>query len=167
MPLTLPCFAKSLYREATQGMGGEVTLYMRLAALTLLSMLPIAATAQDNSPPRASGEDCAVIGAIAGWQGGAPSVPMNAKSFAAGCDWKALGLPQPAITTEEHPVLSFGYSQPVYDADGMHATVDYSYGGDQSATGHPERYFYTGSKCAAEKRDGKWQSLGCKMGFIT
>jgi hypothetical protein len=144
-----------------------VTIYARLAALTLLSMLPVAATAQDTSHPNVSADDCAVIGAIARGQGETPNAPMNAQSFGASCDWKAIGLPQPVITTEKHPVLSFSYSQPVYSADGMHATVDYNYGGDQSANGHPERYFYTSSKCTAEKRDGKWQSLGCRMGFIT
>jgi hypothetical protein len=144
-----------------------VTIYARLVALAVLSTLAVAATAQVNSSPNASADDCAVIGAIAQGQGSWPSAPMSAKSFGVACDWKALGLPQPAITTEEHPGLSFGYSQPVYSADGLQATVNYSYGGDHSAQGHPEQYFYTGSKCTAQKRDGKWQSLGCRMSFIT
>ena len=137
----------------------------RLAPLFLT--LPLAACMTPQQAANAN--DCAVIGVIARgqWKAALPDVPMNAKSFGVSCDWTALGLAQPVITNEDHPSLSFSYSPPVYSADALQATVNYSYGGDHSAQGHPEQYFYTGSKCTAEKRGGKWQFIACRMSYIT
>ena len=140
-----------------------MTIYTRLAVLAALSVLPISATAEDEAQP--SADDCAVISAVT--QGMSPSGPMGPKSFGKNCNWKELGLPQIQVSTEEHPVFSFGYTKPVYSADGLHVTVELGIGGDNSARGHPEQYFYSGSKCTLEKRAGKWTFLSCKMSYIT
>ena len=135
----------------------------------LLPALSLAACTTPQQVTHTHSEDCQVIGAIAHgqWLSGSLSAPMRAKSFGADCDWKALGMPRPAITNEDRPVLSFSYSPPVYSADGKQATVNWSYGGDESAKGRPQSYFYTGSKCTAEKHGRQWQFVTCKMSFIT
>ena len=138
--------------------------------LIALSIRSLDTQAESIANGQNNSEACQVIGAIARaqWKSAAPDAPMSDKSFGVDCDWKALGLPQPAITKPgEQASPTFTCSPPVYSADGLQATVNYSYGGDHSAQGHPEQYFYTGSKCMAEKRDGQWRFLGCRMSHIT
>jgi hypothetical protein len=142
---------------------------VRVSALLLitLSIRSLDAQAEDTTNAQNNPESCQVIGAIARaeWKGDArPSAPLYYSSFGTNCNWKALGLPQPVIAKSgDDPPRFFDISPPVYSGDGLQATVGWGYGGNQSAQGQSEKWFYTGSKCTAEKRDGEWQFVSCKI----
>jgi hypothetical protein len=127
--------------------------------------------AQDNAPGPASAEDCAVIAAVGEdrlkWRAQLPDMDMFAKSYGVDCDFRVLGIKDfkiPALGPGPYySGVRFSFSHPTYSADGLKATIDYNIGGN----GGPTSYFYSGYKCTAEKRQGRWQSVACQMQFIT
>ena len=67
-----------------------MTIYARLAALTVLSFPARHSSSARWCPSHTNADDCDVIAAIVRGQSGTPNAPINAKSFGASCDWKAL-----------------------------------------------------------------------------
>lgn len=144
-----------------------------LAALAAIPFPPLGTLAQSapDASVHASAEDCAVIAEIGKnqlkWREGARDLPMTAASFGADCDWKAFGTAGPAIVPVDpgpyYEGLRLSFSRPIYSADGRQATVEYGVGGNAG----PKTYFYASYKCSAEKRDGRWQFVACKLGIIT
>jgi hypothetical protein len=150
--------------------GGRIVILHRLAILAAFLVLPFRAIAQDKAPSHASTDDCAVLAeASKALQktGDKNDAPMSPTSYGVDCNWKAFGMAAPVVASvvsgPYYPGVRFSFTRPIYAANGLQATTDYTMGGN----GGPASYFYVGYRCTTQKRDGRWQNAACKMQFIT
>ena len=146
---------------------------MRRGMLTVLfALLTAKAFARDaEKAPPASTEDCAVLAQVGHgklqWGANPPSMMMWRSSFGTDCDWLAQGMAAPTLSPVDtgpyYEGLRFSFSNLIYSADRLQATVTLSIGGNAG----PAKYFFTGDTCQAQKQDAHWHFVSCQMRFIT
>ena len=136
-----------------------MTNYAKLAVPGMI--FPFAAFAQPALPPpvQTSAEDCAAMAVtlqpslfdLGGFRG--DMFNMSEGSYGVDCDWKALGVEAPRITSVKSGAIS-GSKSRIRRITRDQATWTDGHG-VWLATGY----------CEAEKNAGKWQRRGCDIGM--
>jgi hypothetical protein len=157
------------------GQTAEVPARYLAAFVTILAGLPAlyfwqSSAALAHNTSHASADDCAVLAQASKalqQTGDKKDAPMSPTSYGVDCDWKAFGIAAPVVAPvvsgPYYPGVRFSFTRPIYAANGLEATTDYTMGGN----GGPTDYFYVGYRCTAQKHDGRWQPAACKMQYIT